>query len=334
MTKVTVIGSGAWGTALAIAASHTNENVSLWGREEDHVHETNEIRENKHFLPGVKLPDGLLVTSDKKVIQDAELIILSVPAQKMRFIMANFKEDIGHDVPLIITSKGIEQRNHCLMTDVLTEILPRNPLAILSGPTFASEVGRGLPAACTLAAENDDVRQFVIETLSSSLFRLYGSTDMVGAQVGGSVKNVIAIATGIAVGLGYGENAVAALISRGLVEMTRFGMAFGALPETFMGLCGVGDLMLTCSSQTSRNHRYGVALGKGLKVGEKFEGSTLVEGFFTTESVVAIAQKLGVSLPICEFVDSVLNHGMEIKEATEAMMKRPYKIEEIDFKVG
>lgn len=334
MTKVTVIGAGAWGTSLAIAASHVEGNeVCIWGRTEDHVDETNATRENKHFLPGVKIPDGILVTSDKQVIQEAQLIILSVPAQKMRFIMTDFTNDIPHDVPLVITSKGIEQRNNCLMTDVLTEIFPRNPLAVLSGPTFASEVGRGLPAACTLAAENGYCREFIIQTMTSPLFRLYGSTDMVGAQVGGAVKNVIAIATGIAVGLGHGENAVAALISRGLVEMTRFGMAFGALPETFMGMCGVGDLVLTCSSQTSRNHRYGVALGKGLKVGEPFEGSTLVEGFFTTESVVAIAQKLGVTLPICEFVDSVLNHGVDIKDAAKSLLKRPYKTEELDFKV-
>ena len=334
MTKITVIGAGAWGTALAVAASHMNSQVALWGREEDGVDETNRLRENKQFLPGAKLPDSIFVTSNREVIREADLVILAVPAQKMRFIMTNFKDDIFHDTPLIITSKGIEQRNHCLMTDVLTEIFPRNPLAVLSGPTFAKEVGRGLPAGCTLAAENITTREFIIKSLSSPQFRLYGSADMVGAQVGGAVKNVMAIATGIAVGLGHGENAVSALISRALVEMTRFGMAFGALPETFMGLCGVGDLMLTCSSPTSRNHRYGVALGKGLKVGEEFEGSTLVEGFFTTESVVAIAQKLGVTLPVCEFVDSILNQGVSVEKAAEFLLKRPYKTEEIDFKVA
>lgn len=330
MEHVTVIGAGAWGTALALAAHRAGSHVSLWGRRPDHMIEIAKRHENIYHLPDVALPKDMTITADTAPIAKATLLILAVPAQKMRFSIQSLHAVIPPSVPLIITSKGIEGETLALMSDVLAEVQPCNPISVLSGPTFAGEVGNAQPTAATLACGDQNLCQRLLSALSSETFRLYGSEDIIGAQVGGALKNVLAIATGIASGLEHGENARAALLTRGLAEMTRFGLALGASAETFMGLCGIGDLMLTCLSPTSRNFRYGFALGKGLAPGAPFEDGTLVEGVFSTASVMAIAEKLRVRMPICAAVDAILNHGLSIHKVTSQLLNRPMT-KEIDF---
>lgn len=330
MEHVTVIGAGSWGTALALAAHRAGSRVSLWGRQLDRMADMAQSRENTLHLAGIPLPEDMTITADRAVISQATILILAVPAQKMRFVTQDLASHIPTQTPLIVTAKGIEGATLALMSDVLAETLPANPTAVLSGPTFAMEVARAQPTAATLACGDALLGTRLMRALSSETFRLYGSEDIVGAQVGGALKNVLAIAAGIASGLGHGENARAALLTRGLAEVTRFGLALGAAHETFMGLCGIGDLMLTCLSPTSRNFRYGQALGQGLAPGATFEDGTLVEGVFSTASVMAIAEKLQIRMPICAAVDAILNHGLSIHKVTTQLLNRPMT-KEIDF---
>lgn len=323
--KITVIGGGAWGTALAAMAARAGRHVLLWAREDDVVTSINEAHENKDFLPGISLPDTLKATGDLGLAAEADVILMVVPAQFVRSVAGDLKPGLRESTPVILCAKGIEQSSGKLMNDVMVEVLPKTPLVVLSGPTFAREVALDMPSAVTIASKYQQIAQNVADTLGQPTFRPYLSRDVVGAEVGGAVKNVLAVACGIVAGLGLGENARAALITRGLAEMVRFGAAFGAKRETMMGLCGLGDLILTCSSSQSRNMSLGMALGQGKTVDEIMSGRiSVAEGYHTAGILAEISARENIEMPIAGAVNKILHEGGDVKEIVQNLMNRPY----------
>ena len=328
MKRVGVIGAGAWGTALAAAANRAGREVVLWAYEPEVARAINDGHKNTAFLPGMALDAAIRATTDIAEALDADAILLAAPAQRLRDVCAGFGADLRTKTPVVICAKGIEQNSGALMSEVVADTLPNSPLAILSGPTFASEVARRLPAAVTLACADTGLGETLCAALGTPEFRIYQSDDVVGAEIGGAVKNVLAIACGIVEGRGLGDNARAALITRGLAEIVRLGAAKGARAETFLGLCGLGDITLTCNAMQSRNFSLGVALGKGgaLKavLGAR---NSVAEGVFTASSVTALAQRIGVEMPIAQAVNDILNLGADIDETIAGLLARPFRAE-------
>ncbi len=328
MERIGVIGAGAWGTALALAARRAGREVVLWARDPELAREINARHENARYLPDVPLDAEIRATASLAEAAACDALLLVTPAQAQREIAGQLAPHLGPARPLVICSKGIERGTGLLMTEVLAEVLPGRAAAVLSGPTFALEVARGLPTAVTLAAEDAALGAVLVKALGSRSFRPYLSDDPLGAQIGGAVKNVIAIACGIVTGRGLGDNARAALITRGLAEVVRLGRARGARPETLMGLSGLGDLTLTCSSRLSRNYSLGVALGEGETLEALMAGRrSVAEGVFSAEATLALARKLGVEMPIAAGVDAILNQGAPIEAAIEALLARPFRVE-------
>lgn len=325
MQTIGVLGAGAWGTALAAAAANAGRDVTLWAREDEVVTAINETHENTVFLPGVTLPDGLRVTGELSGLGACDAILLVSPAQHMRSMVAALVPHLAPGVPLIICSKGIEVSTGKLLSDVLIETAPGNPVAVLSGPTFAIEVAKGLPCALTLAMEDKAVGDKLVQALGQPTFRIYYNDDVVGAQIGGAIKNVLAIATGIVAGLNIGENARAAVITRGLAEIVRFGALYGAEAETLMGLSGLGDLILTCSSTQSRNMSLGKAIGEGQTFEEIMASrNSVAEGAHTVEIVHKIAEEKGLDMPITAAVYQILKQGQNVRRVTEDLLARPF----------
>ncbi len=328
MTRVAVLGGGSWGTALAQAVSQANHEVVLWARDQGLVDEINAGHENPRYLPGMPLDPGIRATGDLASAAACEILLLVVPAQHLRALAERLAAVLPKDRPLVICSKGIERGSGALMSEVLAEVLPGQPLAVLSGPTFAAEVARGLPCAVTLACTEQSVGLPLLNTLGGRRFRPYLSDDVTGVEVGGAVKNVIAIACGIVIGRGLGENARAALITRGLAEVVRLNRAKGGRAETSMGLSGLGDLTLTCCGPQSRNYSLGVALGEGRALTDVLgERHTVAEGVFTAEAVSALAARLGVDMPICEAVHAVLHLGADLGVTIAGLLARPFRSE-------
>ena len=323
---IAVLGGGAWGTALALAAQRAGCRVTLWMRDAEQAAAINATRENSAYLPGVAVPAALKVSADARDIGAAELIIAAVPAQALRGIVSLIAAHGRPAVPIVVAAKGIEQTTGKFMSDVISEILPQNPAALLSGPSFATDVARGLPTAVTLAAKDDGLARKIAQVLASPTFRLYHSDDLRGAEIGGAAKNVLAIAAGITAGRGLGASASAALIARGFAELTRFGLAYGARSETLMGLSGLGDLILTCNSAQSRNFSLGLNLGRGMNVSVAMSGK-LAEGAYTASVLVKMASAKGVDMPIAMSVDAVLSGHLTIGEAIDALLARPSKAE-------
>ncbi len=325
--KIAVIGAGAWGTALAQVAARAGE-VMLWAREPEVAAEIAVGRENAAFLPGIALDAKIRATSDLSAAASSEAVLLVVPAQFLRAVARDMAKFLLPHVPVVLCAKGIEAASGALMTEVAAEALPGHPIAVLSGPSFAHEVAKGLPAALVVASATDGLAETMATRLARPTFRLYVSDDPVGAEIGGAVKNVLAIAAGIVEGAGLGDNARAAMITRGLAEMIRLGNALGARPETLTGLAGLGDLVLTCTGASSRNHRLGVALGRGQTIAEATQGSrAVVEGVASAHPVRARARRLGVEMPLVEAVDDVVNAGLSVKEAVQRLLGRPPKAE-------
>lgn len=319
-----VIGGGAWGTALAASAARAGLITKLWALEEDVCTAINETRENSIFLKGVPLPAGISASSDYAHLKDADFVLMVCPSQFMRPVSTELIKHIRPETPLIICAKGIEKASGKLMSEVLSETAPAHPLAVLSGPTFASETARDLPTAMTLACKDPELVQKLAESLGRPTFRTYTTHDIIGAQIGGAVKNALAIACGIVEGREMGENARAALITRGLAEMLRFADFKGAEHQTLMGLCGLGDLILTCSSPQSRNMSLGMALGQGRTMDEVMaERKTVAEGVYNAEVIHRIAHKAGISMPIVETVYNILHQDMDVGEGIAALLERP-----------
>ncbi|KAA0686580.1 NAD(P)H-dependent glycerol-3-phosphate dehydrogenase [Azospirillum brasilense] len=327
--RIGVIGGGAWGTALALAALRAGREALLWAREPAVVESVNTARENRDYLPGVTLPAELRATADLAEAAACDAILLVTPAQHLRSACAGLAAHLRPGTPLVICAKGIELDSHALMSEAAEAALPAGtPLAVLSGPTFAAEVARGLPTAVTLACADAALGARLVEALGSRTFRPYLSDDVVGSQIGGAVKNVLAIACGVVEGRKLGDNARAALITRGLAEITRLALALGGRPETLMGLSGLGDLTLTCSSLQSRNMSLGAALGAGRTLAEILaERRSVAEGVYTAAAVVGLAGKKGVDMPLCAAVDAILNRGAGLDATIDGLLSRPFREE-------
>jgi len=323
-----VIGAGAWGTALAQVLGSAGLDALLQAREPDVVESIRERRINEAFLPGVTLDDHVEVTTELADLAGCDLILAVPPAQFMRATMTAFASHYRPGVPIILCSKGIERGSLKMMTEVLSETIPDATVAVLSGPSFAADVSRGLPTAVTLACEDAALGEALMQALSAPGFRPYLATDLIGAEAGGALKNVLAIACGIVEGRGLGRSAHAALITRGFAEMTRFAVALGAEAETVAGLCGLGDLVLTCSSPQSRNMSLGLALGQGQTVEQALAGKrSVAEGYESAPAVRELAARLGVEIPICEAVAAVLSGETTVDIVIEGLLSRPLKAE-------
>ena len=329
-SKVTVLGDGAWGTALAILLCDKNCRVTLWGAFPEYVDVLNRQRENVKFLPGVKLPDSLRLTADiAEAAADAKLIVMASPAQHVRKVAVRLAPHFPKPTPILTVAKGIENKTLRRPSEIIREVLGRVGVAVLSGPSHAEEVSRRMPTSVSIASTNDDLAVEIQRALQIEYFRPYTTNDPIGVELGGALKNVIGIAAGISDGLGFGDNAKSALITRGLAEITRLGVAMGARRSTFAGLSGIGDLITTCISPHGRNHRCGFEIGRG-KTLEEFLASTeqAIEGVWTSLSVRALAARHGVEMPICEEVHRVLFRHKSPRKAVHDLMVRRTRPEE------
>jgi glycerol-3-phosphate dehydrogenase (NAD(P)+) len=321
--SVAVIGAGAWGTALATVAARAGRQVTLCARNAEHAARIASTRENPR-LPGVRLAPDIVVTSELALTARADMLLIVTPAQHLRGAVNALAPHLAKPTPVIACSKGIEHGTHKFMTDVIAEAAPHAQAAILSGPSFADDVARGLPTAVTLAAKDEQLASSLVQALGSPTFRPYHSTDVRGVEIGGAAKNVLAIAVGIAVGRKLGASAQAALTTRGFAELARFGRALGARSETLTGLSGLGDLILSCSSPQSRNFALGLALGRG----EKPPAGRLAEGEFTAPVLIELASSQNIEMPVSEAVAAILSGKSTIDAAISGLLTRPFKAEE------
>lgn len=323
--KLGIIGGGAWGTALAQVASAGGRETLLWGLEPEVVDSINRRRQNEPFLPGIQLNETIHATMNLVDLKICDAWLVVTPAQHMRAVLEQASEC---DKPMVLCSKGIEEKSGELLHRVAKQACPDAPVAVLSGPTFANEVARGLPTAVTLAAEDLQLAERLRERIAQPTFRIYVSDDVAGAEIGGAVKNVLAIACGVVEGKGLGQNARAALIGRGFAEMTRFGLAFGARRETLTGLSGLGDLVLTCTSTGSRNYSLGKGIGEGRSAAELLsDRKTIAEGAFTAPVLARLAREKGVDMPIADAVDALIAGRATVDQALDALLSRPPRAE-------
>ena len=323
--KIGVIGGGAWGTALAQLSAKAGSKVILWAREEKVVKKINEEHENEMFLKGVELSNNVRATTNLADMVDNEFIFIAVPAQFVRSVLKEVKKYLSDGVILVLCAKGIEQSSGKLMTEVVSEIMPKSPLVVLSGPTFAREVALGLPSAVTIASKYQQITKRLLGVIGQPTFRPYASRDIAGAEIGGALKNVFAIACGITTGRKMGDNARAALITRSLSEMVRYGESYGAERSTMMGLCGLGDLILTCSSTQSRNLSLGIALGEGKTIEDLMTNRlTVAEGYYTSSVLAKISQDKNIDMPIVMAVNDILHEGKNIDQVIGDLLNRPF----------
>ena len=329
MANVGVVGAGSWGTALALVLEKNGHQVTLWSSREAKAKELSELRENVDKLPGVKIPESIEITADIEVaVKDKELVVLGVPSLYIRSTSAKMAPFV-HDGQIIVNvSKGIEESTLYTMTDVILDEIPNADVAVLSGPSHAEEVSRYIPTTVVAGAKNRKTAEKIQQIFMNEAFRVYTSPDMLGIEIGGALKNVIALAAGITDGLGFGDNTKAALITRGIAEMTRLGVAMGGYQETFSGLAGMGDLIVTCASKHSRNRRAGYLIGKGYTMQEAMdEVKMVVEGVHSAKAALMLAEKYYVRLPIIEQVNAVLFDGKQATEAVRDLMIRNGKTE-------
>jgi glycerol-3-phosphate dehydrogenase (NAD(P)+) len=324
---ISVLGGGAWGTALALAAARAGRKVVLWTRDTDHAEAMQRTRENAPRLPGIPLPETIRITASLKDAADsARAILLAVPAQSLRGVTEALSLVVKQGIPIIICAKGIDQRSGEFMSEIVTDTIRGAMPGILSGPSFAVDVAKGLPTAIVLAAPLEPVSEALARALSSPAFRIYHSTDIRGVEIGGAAKNVLAIATGIVEGRGLGDSARAAITARGFAELSRLARSYGAKPETLMGLSGLGDLVLTCASRKSRNFAFGDDLGRGLALSEA-GGGKLAEGVHTARILVDMAHARRIDMPIAEAVADILAGRISIQESIDLLLMRPLKTE-------
>lgn len=327
--KITVLGAGAWGTALSLSCITAGNAVTLWTRTPDHANALKTDGENTKYLPNIPLPQTLNVTSDMATaVSGADLILLVVPSQYLRQTAQCVAPHIAPNTPILVCTKGIEENTGNLMTDSVTDEISTCPIGVLSGPNFAHEIAQGLPSATTLAIADKGLGEQLAHTLSHPTFRPYWTDDVIGAEIGGAVKNVIAIACGIVQGKGLGHNAQAGLITRGISEITRLCTASGGRADTIMGLSGMGDLVLTCGSTQSRNTSLGYALAQGQTLPEILANrNSVAEGVNNAKTITQLAEKLGVEMPICQIINQTLHHNLTTENAIKNLLTRPLKPE-------
>lgn len=335
MTKIAILGGGSWGTAVARLLSNKHKGCILYILEEPQCEYVKKYRENPHYLPGVFLPDSLEITSSiEKAVTDADYVILGVPTGACRSVMEEIVPFIKKDAILVNLAKGIEVDTLKRVSEIAEEILPDQIFVALSGPSHAEEVGRDIPTTVTVSSHSESAAKAVQDLFLTENFRVYTNDDLVGVEIGGALKNIIALAAGMSDGLGFGDNTKAALMTRGMYEMSKLGMRLGGLPQTFQGLSGMGDLIVTCTSMHSRNRRCGILIGEGKSVEEATkEVGMVVEGIKTTKSAYLLSKKLNVEMPITEKLYDVLYNGGDPKVAVMDLMtrKRKKEIEEIFF---
>jgi glycerol-3-phosphate dehydrogenase (NAD(P)+) len=329
---VAIIGAGGWGTALAATLARTDRRVSLWVYEADLAEGMSESRENPVYLPSIRIPQSVLVSNSMiSVLADSRIVIMAVPSHVFRSVVQQMAPLVKPDTVFVSATKGIETCTLMRMSQVITDVLGtsvESRIAVISGPTFAPEVARGVPTALVVASPLESLRVQLQNELSSPRFRLYTNVDIIGVEIGAATKNIIAIAAGVADGLGLGSNAAAALVTRGLAEITRLAVACGGRRETLSGLAGLGDLILTSYGNLSRNRRVGIALGQGRRIEDIIGGMrSVAEGVKTAESAVALARKLNVEMPIAERMYAVLYEGLKVQDAINDLMERKLKEE-------
>ncbi|MCF8482045.1 MAG: NAD(P)-dependent glycerol-3-phosphate dehydrogenase [Rhodospirillum sp.] len=329
---ITVLGGGAWGTALAQTAHRAGRAVTLWARAPEVIRKITETRENPDYLPNIPLDPRIRATSDMaQALSGAQAVLVVCPAQAVRSVLTTASDHWPAMAPAVLCAKGVEQGTMALMGEVCATVLPSAPIAVLSGPTFAKEVAEGRPTAVTLACTDPLLAEALVAALGTRSFRPYASTDVIGAEVGGAVKNVLAIACGVVEGLGLGDNARAALLTRGLAEIIRLGRSLGARPETLSGLSGMGDLILTATSMQSRNYSLGQALGTGRRLDAILaERKSVAEGVFSASAVVALAREMAVDMPICQAVNALVTGAMTVTDAVDSLLSRPLRPESDD----
>ena len=327
-TNISIIGAGAWGTALAEVISRQGNQVNLWAREDDVVKSINTLNENTLYLPNIKLSELIIAQNNLDNVINCDLLLMVTPSQFMRSVLEEIKDNLNDSIPVVLCSKGIETKTLSLMNEITESIIPKNPLAILSGPSFAIDVVNNKPTAVTLACKDLSIGKNIADSISLPTFRPYLSEDIVGAQIGGATKNVIAIAAGVVEGQNLGDSARAATIARGFSEINRLAVALGGQEETLSGLSGMGDLLLTCNSITSRNFSLGIKLGKGLSAEEATDGlSSIAEGMYSAKAIDKLSKKLGVEMPITNAVNDLIEKKRSLDEIIDDLLSRPIRRE-------
>lgn len=331
MKKIGVIGAGSWGTALANTLANKGHQVKIWDINQDHLKSMEEFRENKAFLPEVRLHDNITISyTIEETLKDADIGLFSVPAQHFRQALTGAIPYLKKEMVLVNVAKGIEQKTLLTMSQIAEEVAPEIPYVVLSGPSHAEEVGRMLPTTVAVASKDMKFAEFIQDVFMTDRFRVYTNHDVIGVELGGALKNIIALGAGISDGMGFGDNAKAAMMTRGIAEIARLGVQLGAEVLTFAGLAGIGDLIVTCTSMHSRNRRCGIMIGQGIKPSEAVEKiGMVVEGMYTTEAAYQLAKKVGVEMPITECIYQVINDQIDAKEAVEVLMGREKKHEAI-----
>ena len=332
MAKVGIIGAGSWGIALAVLLHKNGHEITVWSALAEEIDMLNTEHEHKDKLPGVKLPEDMLFTTDlAEAIADKEALVMAVPSAFTRVTARKMKDFVKEGQIIVNVAKGIEEATLMTLSEMIEEEIPQAVVAVLSGPSHAEEVGRGIPTTIVVGAKKKATAEFLQNIFMNDVFRVYTSSDILGIELGASLKNVVALAAGIADGLGYGDNTKAALITRGIAEIARLGTAMGARFETFCGLTGIGDLIVTCASMHSRNRRAGILIGQGKTMEEAMaEVKMVVEGVYSAKAAMGLAKKYGVQLPIIEQVNQVLFEGKAADEAVKDLMLRDKKIEVSD----
>lgn len=336
MADIAIIGAGSWGTALSVLLRNNGHKITIWSCIESEVSMLREFHEQKDKLPGVILKDDVIFTSDlEEAMKDKDILVLAVPSPFTRSTAHSMSSYIKKDQIVINVAKGIEEKTQMTLSQVIEEELPQAEVCVLSGPSHAEEVGAGIPTTIVVGARRMETAKFLQEVFMSDVFRVYISPDILSIELGAALKNVVALAAGIADGLGYGDNTKAALITRGIAEIARLGMAMGGRLETFYGLTGIGDLIVTCASMHSRNRRAGILIGEGKSYEEAMnEVKQVVEGVYAAKAGLVLAQKYSVSMPIIEKVNKILFEGEDPREAVKELMMREGKIENIDLRAA
>lgn len=334
MAKVGIIGAGSWGIALSVLLHKNGNEITVWSALEDEITMLINTHEQKDKLPGVKLPEDMIFTTDlQKAIKDKDVLVLAVPSPFTRRTSALMKPFVSEGQKIVNVAKGIEEVSLMTLSEIIEEEIPQADVAVLSGPSHAEEVGRGIPTTIVVGSKKKETAEYLQNLFMNEVFRVYISSDVLGIELGAALKNVVALAAGIADGLGYGDNTKAALITRGIAEIARLGVKMGCRIETFCGLTGIGDLIVTCASMHSRNRRAGILIGKGATMEEAMdEVKMVVEGVYSAKAGFALSKKYNISMPIVEHVNKILFENMPASEAVKELMLRDKKVENLDLR--